>query len=701
MRIHLKLFLLLAVCLGLSAALQAQPLTYGADQWEIPVTLDGVKQLVTIVRDAEQKNVWYYVPDKPRLCLNEEGEPIFTMARYHTDDTKDGTELKGAVLQFSVNMAFPAETIEALKAAILTFPEYTNANQKDKNIAVRALPFKDLNFTLMTPDGKFVASAEPSKTFTTSFSTSQIPFEINLTSLGADLYKELCESTTGVRVWCGYNYYAITPPASIKITANWHDLYKHVSSSASLKAELVQLGTGYGGTFDKQKVLDELQKTSALKIEAIGNQDAWASDKFDTTLETLCNKIYKELFDERSTVIKAVDAATADSQLPTLPPKPQKVDTGSSAPKETKPATTESKDKEAQMLDSLTKLGKDAAVAVISGGASLLKPDVRIGFSYAMKDVQNIKKGSVTIDFNRRNVITRAGGGGGFIGVGSFLKKKPALKDKFFTIIRPGDWSALKFNLPIGIDAKSIGLTSLRMTVSVVNASGTPVMIDGKIAPECKSKVVTYDIGRQIWKRDSQTVNSLDFILSSLNHHLKEEAAKLQYKVLSEIGVKNQGRSETIKIEALQPIFGSGDLPLTSPLNQVETVTFDCNMLPWDEELKGVEISLMVPGDKTKTRKAMITAAKPPDKTATFTFKKRQNIDKPISAKIVYHFNKKINGKNSMESALNKVADILEQEGSDIYLLQEWEEEEAPEESTDSETSSESGEESDNTEENE
>ncbi|MBF0547252.1 MAG: hypothetical protein HQM08_22620 [Candidatus Riflebacteria bacterium] len=643
-----------------SGLLTAQPLLHGPNQWDVVVKVDGVNETIIVARDANKEDVWYYVPGKPRLCVNENGEPIFSMVKYQYHDPKDKQKLlEGAIIQFSVRLSLPAEAIKDLKTAILKLP-----GNAGKNISLSALPFKDIKMALMSPKGEFITNAEPAKDFTTSFATSEVPFEVHLTDVGADVYKALCEGDTGLPIWCGYTYYTVTPPASIKITANWQSVYDHVSSNVSLKQEIAQVGSGLGTSFDHAKLKEALTSMKGIKVESIGNKDAWADDKFETTLDTLCNKIYTEIFDASATIINAVDPASEKAMLPPESVAPSAHGEGEKDGKE--------EGKEEAVLKGVEGIAKEGAVAVLTGGGSLITPRHRLAFCCAMKEANKIQKGEVVIEMNRRKVIEKLGGCGSFMGVGRFIKTNPKLKEKIFRTIKAGDWQSVSFPLPLGLDPSGMGITAITMTISIVGQDGKDVMIDGEVSKECKGQTAIFDVKNKTWHDSSgnkNAINSLVFPLASLYSQMKDKVKDLQYLIVSNISVGNKFKSNTYHIERKQPI-GIGDIPISTPMALLETLRIYCDFLPFDPDgLQGVTFNLSL-SDGNKQTGVIKGADK--DKVAVFVYPKREDgKPNPVKAKITYLFNAKSGRKSQIDSNLNKMDDITK-EGYDIFLTQEW-----------------------------
>jgi hypothetical protein len=89
---------------------------------EQSVTIDGVPESFTLIRDAVAREQWYYVPNQVRLFERQFAgvtEPEFSLLRYQfPDPANTGNFLEGGILQFAATLAVPPDGLSQLKQII-------------------------------------------------------------------------------------------------------------------------------------------------------------------------------------------------------------------------------------------------------------------------------------------------------------------------------------------------------------------------------------------------------------------------------------------------------------------------------------------------------------------------------------------------------------------------------------------------------
>lgn len=652
-------FVFLFYFIGVPVETLAQPLLGGPDQWDIPVSVDGNPEIITVIRDANKPEVWYYAPPRPRLVMNERGEPVFMMLKYQGVSEEDSEKfVDGAILQFSVRLGLPPETVTALESRIKKL-----YNQKDsEKIRVTSLPFSDVKMSVMSPSGDFITNSDQLSDITTSFAQSEVPFQINLNKMGHDVYKALCEGNTGLPVWVSYNYYTITPPASIKIRAEWDKIYKQVSKDLKLRDEVVVAGSGFAESQDRTYIREKLNSMEGLEIETIGNEDAWSNADFEKTVDRLSELVYKELFETSSTIITKVDPAAAKEVMPKVDGQPVK--TGNA---------TDVAEIAGKLIEGVAK-GTGKAVtqlseAMATQGLSMVIPQVKVGFSYAMKDIEKVQKGKVVVDINRRKILKRLGGCGTFIGVGKYIQKNKSLQDKLFKTIAPGNWEQATFLLPtLDESIAERGFSGISISVSVVDISKKDGARPYKNYGNTKSAV--FDLASGKWKFAKNEVTSLLFPLAALVEKEKDNIKNYRYLVETKLGVKEKNSFYEVKSEVLRPLSEYGDITMSNPVESVVGIQIKCEDLFEDENLVAVKIKLTP--DKGKPRSVAIDN-KTTDKNPFLYFPKDlQGNDPKIKANIEYTVKQEGARSKKIQSELNKLPDLLAAEGDYILLEKEW-----------------------------
>lgn len=644
----------------------AQPAIGGPDQCDVVIKVNGQSEVVTIVKDAFRDDQWYYVPSKPRLALTSDKEPVFSLLKYQIRTAAKGKG-EGAILQFAVNMALPPESVDELDKLL---KKVVPANIA-RNLKISPLPMSDVKISLLHgKTGELIAECDKPAELTSSFANSEIPFQLNLTGFGADVYDDLCSGNTGVGVWVAYKYSGVTLPATLKITADMDQVYNHVSHDIKLKTEIAKEGLGLGGQVNHQMVRDQLTQVKGLKLQSVSGE-AWPENKMAEVENRILDFLYSELFDKEKTRITEADPAAAkEAELPCGDTVGQVVGKsgGSSG---TASQASDAGDQVGKAAGGIVNGLVRGGLAVATLGVSeLVSPAKwRLGISAAMKDVKKVRKGKYEISMEKRAIKQVQGGCGSFIGIGPFLKRNPKMKDKLIRTLSSGGWEYATFALPSPADAAELGVIQVDMTVSILDEAGK------QIQPEGAAQSAIWRSGAQnleTWtSADGQAITALNFPLMSLAAKYKDKGGleKLKFQVKTQIIYKTQGAPGTIRFSRLEPVM-NGDIPFAPPYADFETLKINADSINFQDDVRGLSIQLTAK-DGT-TYKASVSKSTPEEKKSPVFLFTRSTADKPnpVKAKIVFMLK---NGK-AFESNYNKLEDIMA-EGPEIWLFPEWTEE--------------------------
>ncbi|HNV72515.1 MAG TPA: hypothetical protein PKO06_22590, partial [Candidatus Ozemobacteraceae bacterium] len=195
----------------------AQASLADGDTLDLAISIDGVKEGVTCIRDAVKPNQWYYVPKMIRLDtvmdpnLKKE-RPQFALVKYQGKDPDDPQKLlEGGVLQCSFNLSLPGKSVTELRKKLAE-----HANVAEKDLLLTPLSMSDGSLSIYTPGGDKMGEAPQAPDIAPTFANQSIPVQINLTRLGADFVDALTKSG-GIQVYVVFNYNGLTPKAGFRI----------------------------------------------------------------------------------------------------------------------------------------------------------------------------------------------------------------------------------------------------------------------------------------------------------------------------------------------------------------------------------------------------------------------------------------------------------------------------------------------------
>ncbi len=262
----LHLTLVAALTLLPSVNLHAQASLAAEDKIdEVPVTIKGVVESFTVVRDALIEEQWYYMPDRPRVferTVDGVTEPEFALIRYQFKDPDNPQELiEGGLLQFAASLAIPPEAIPQLEKVI------RQKTGSDKPIRLAAMPFKDATVSLYTPgEGTLLAEAPKGAGIAPTFATQKMAFSVPMTRVGSDVYDELVNGNTGMPVVVQFSFNGLTPPAGFKVEVDWDQTHDYYSKHQKFAAQAAWKGFGGSIDVDRQKIRETLEENKCMKV---------------------------------------------------------------------------------------------------------------------------------------------------------------------------------------------------------------------------------------------------------------------------------------------------------------------------------------------------------------------------------------------------------------------------------------------------
>jgi hypothetical protein len=245
-----------------------------------------------LFKDHAEPNVYYYMPNQPRLAYWPDGTPKLTFLKY----TKAGKEeAKGGILHFFVKYGLDEQELNKVRQ------ELAKVDPKAK--LKGPLVFKKGNFLVVS------AAAGEGGVFTRKIigegkaplvSGSEVSVSIAVTPEGAAFLEEaLKQPTYPVSVRFEMTYEGLTPKYQATATIRWskvREYFDQYSKWKIYKKRKFGIWTWYvrTGTGEYHEIKDELTSKGAVKIDITGEDQ-----NLDGLLQTLVDTIMREMFDTK------------------------------------------------------------------------------------------------------------------------------------------------------------------------------------------------------------------------------------------------------------------------------------------------------------------------------------------------------------------------------------------------------------------
>ena len=529
-----KLFIVLAMLQVSMLAAQVSLLP------EHTISLEGV----TLIRDCHKAGRWYYVPERPMLLERNPGNaenprPAFQLVTYQSE--KDSRLYEGGVLQFSVSLKLPEDTRKKIVRALKS--KFKNSGE----ISLAPLPFHTAAATLYNQSGEMTATGTQSPGLAPAFITGALPFQLKLSKFDSDMFAALVNSQTGgVGVLVSLTFDGLLPPAGFKVSIDWDQTFKHLSSSKSTRVALGGYLCGIDIGINKSKIREELVSAGCMKVETLTSA-AVSNETLEKYLDPVLVQMQKKLVEKIHS--------------------PDKIDVTNSAG-----------------ADSMNKCFLFARSSV----------DVTV------KDIRQTRLGSETFEFNQSLIVPRKTVCGTFIGINKYPE---ALKKTLVRTMPLDSWASAFLLLPGIEECQEMQITAVSMTANVVDAKGKPVSTLSDTAQWSQEGGVWKN-------RDGEEVASLKFPLLSLfhEHGNKIEQIRREYSFKVDVIIDQQlgSRLNTVQTSYFAPMF-DGDLPLPPAVDLVDCIIFDFSALTFDTRgLKKVRIAV-TEGDKNQKLEYTLT----------------------------------------------------------------------------------------------
>jgi len=390
---------------------------------DIVVDVNGVKSRFTVMSDATQPKQWYYVPDQPRLAEKEiDGVryPEFALVKYQgLDPDNPNVEIEKGILQFSVSLAIPPEANKSMRKAI-------EARRGIRNIALGPLPMKDAKaYLLETSTGTLLASAPKSGGL-----APKMPFQLDLTKLGSDVYDALTTKTMGgVGVAIEFTYRGLTPKLFCKASFNWKKAHKYFGKNQQFAGKVSYLGFFSGNAnVEKTKIVERLTQEGLVNIDSITGGDLTVDKCQKLVVDPLLSRVSETMFKSPGIELKAAVTKVDDIEKETEDDKED-----------------DEKDKDKKKSGFLSRFFKKFSASV--------------SYTHKLVDIDRIQTVNETQQFTNRQLEERKTVAGGFIGIGHYSEE---VRKQLVVEVGSGAWDRSLVLLPEidpTIDIKSVDLT--------------------------------------------------------------------------------------------------------------------------------------------------------------------------------------------------------------------------------------------------
>ena len=486
---------------------------------EHTLTIDNV----TLIRDFKNPGRWYYVVERPELverdpANTDDPRPAFQFMTYQAE--KDENLYQGGMLQFSVSLKLAEEKKKTLVKKLRSEMKY-----KSKDfLEIVALPFRMAHATLYDAGGHVLANAPQSPGLAPPYITGALPFQIKLDEFGADLYQALINAkNSGAGVLIQLAFEGMLPPAGFKVTMNYDQSYKYIKENKNFQFQIGEWFLGASTNIDRGKIRKELVQNKCLTFESLTNE-AVKEELLNKYMDPVLSRMCEEFFNK----IEVPEAIDID------------------------------KSREPDLLDKC-----------------FFIPKFRVRTE--LKEINLVRKGSQTFDFNVVTVAERRTSCGTFVGINSYSE---SVKKKLVSTMPLNSGSSAFLMLPDVDSSPELNISGVSMSADVIDRTGKQV--SGLTDTASWS-----EISPQSWKdKDGSDTYSLKFPLLALfdRHNNDLEATRKEYRFKVTVILEQKlDRLNTVRISYETPLF-NGDLPLAQPVDLVQNVVFDLSLLDFDSE---------------------------------------------------------------------------------------------------------------------
>ena len=258
-----------------------------------------------LFRDLTNEKAYYYVSDKPRLALQEDGKPYFSFLRWVQNVRTGAAEAErregdgGGIVHALVTLSVTQEQIQEAQADLQRIKpggKVVGPVMWDSGTVALISAIKD-------PNGKMIAhvdgiSAAP------VLDGQKSAFSVLLSKLGSQVLWDTFQTPTPAIAFAyEMKLKGFRPPMRAILEANFDQIYKHKAFNAAVTHKIFAL--------DIQAAFDDLRRQGAIKLITIGE---------DSHLQTLIQSAYDQIaaimFQNATDILKPVTLPAAGGADP-------------------------------------------------------------------------------------------------------------------------------------------------------------------------------------------------------------------------------------------------------------------------------------------------------------------------------------------------------------------------------------------------
>jgi len=243
-----------------------------------------------LLRDSDSKNVFYYLPNKPRIATWPDGTPKLTFLKY----TKAGEkELKGGILHFFVTYSLTPQELKDVRAKL--------KKRNEKFVLKGPVIFKKGTFAVISAaigEGGAFTRKVIGEGKAPLVSGSEVSVSIAVTPEGAAFLDEaLRQPTYPVSIRFDMTYEGLTHKFNAKAKIHWskvRDYFEEYKKWRIFKTKKffvwkwkVQKGTG-----ESLNISDDLVSKQYIEIDVTGEDES-----MEAILQTVTDTVMREMFE--------------------------------------------------------------------------------------------------------------------------------------------------------------------------------------------------------------------------------------------------------------------------------------------------------------------------------------------------------------------------------------------------------------------
>ncbi|MEM8808937.1 MAG: hypothetical protein AAGF01_23205 [Cyanobacteria bacterium P01_G01_bin.38] len=260
-----------------------------------------------IYRDSEDPNLFHYVPERPRLAMNE-GVPEFVYLKYKRDitdnpdfDEETQQSLGGGFLAFTVDLGVDDDQIDDMRRELRKFAdgEIKLVPIQFRKGSVRLSISKDAadapDAPADAPRGLNFFEEVYGSSMPSLFGFNRATFSVVLSQEAATLFEVALRSgISPIAVIYKLEFLALRPAFNVRITADYRRIYNHLEAEFGARGQIkvVSLAADIGVAF--QKLRDE----GSVKIEVKNfTDDKDLRKQADDAFEWFQKELLKDFFE--------------------------------------------------------------------------------------------------------------------------------------------------------------------------------------------------------------------------------------------------------------------------------------------------------------------------------------------------------------------------------------------------------------------